>query len=86
MQQWLEDGNPIFTLFETGRRELELKDGEYFVPCFDPDEPARNELPITWFYSNFDNIISVWTNQTTAEKKMIWLPPKDNGTGRGFQQ
>lgn len=87
MQQWLEDGNPIFTLQESGRRELELQDGEYFVQCFDPDKPGRNELPITWFYSNFDNIISVWTNPATGDKRMIYLPPKTDGKDpRGVQK
>lgn len=86
MQQWLEDGNPIFTLYKQGRKELELQDGEYFVPCFDPDKPVRNEMPIFWFYSNYDNMISVYTDRITGEKRVIWLPPKDNGSGRGFQE
>ena len=76
LDEWLEDGNPIFTLYKSNQRELELQDGEYFIQCFDPDKPGRNELPVFWFYSNFDNLVSVWTNRTTGKQKVIWLPPK----------
>lgn len=90
-KDWIEQGNPIYTLYKKNQRELILQEGEYFVPCFHPDKPVRNELPRFWFYSNYDNLASVqyYTKRDTKEiimKKVIWLPPKDNGTGRGFQQ
>lgn len=87
LDEWLSDGNPIFTHRVDNRKELELQDGEYFVPCFDPDKPARNELPIFWFYSNYDNLVSVYTDRITGEKKVIWLPPKTDGKDpRGVQK
>ena len=88
LDEWLESGRPIYTWKEVGRQELDLKDGEYFVPCFDPDEPGRNELPIFWFYSNHDNLVSVYTERTPEKKKkIIWLPPKMDGQDpRGVQK
>ena len=88
LDDWLESGRPIYTWREEGRKELELKDGEYFVQCFAPDEPGRNELPIFWFYSNYDNLVSVYTDRTpNKEQKLIWLPPKTDGKDqRGVQK
>ena len=87
LDQWLEDGNPIYTHFVESRKELELQDGEFFLQCFDANKPGRNELPIFWFYSNKDNLVSVWTNRITGEKKIIWLPPKeDSDNSRGVQK
>jgi len=85
LDEWLLSGMPIHTLKKKGRKELELKEGEHFVPCFDPNKPARNELPIYWFYSNYDNLVSVYTN--AGKKKVIWLRPKADGKNkRGVQK
>ena len=87
LDAWLESGKPIYTWKKKGQQELNLKDGEYFVQCFDPDEPVRNELPVFWFYSNFDNLVSVYTIPSSGKKKVIWLPPKaDDKDPRGVQK
>ena len=68
LDEWLSAGNPIVTVKKKGRMELQLAEGEYFVQCFAPDKPVRNELPIFWFYSNFHHLVSVWTNPNTGEQ------------------
>ena len=51
------DEKPIY--YKCGREEFVLQDDEYFVPCFDPDIPGRQELPTYWFISNFGNLLTV---------------------------
>ena len=81
LNQWLDDARPIYTTHKKNRRELDLQEGEYFEPCFDPDQPVRNELPVFWFMSNFGNLLTVRSNG-----KVYWLPPKLNTSGRGEQK
>ena len=88
LKQWLADGKPIVTVKKKGRMELELQEGEYFVPCFDPGKPVRNELPVIWFYSNKDNLVSIIDHHVSGGKRVYWLPPKveEDGSGRGCQK
>lgn len=85
LTSWLEEGNPIYT--RSKERELSLQEGEYFVQCYSPDVPVRNELPLQWFYSNYDNLVSIWTSPTKSKQRVIWLPPKEyDEDNRGSQK
>ncbi len=81
LDSWLYKGREIRTNDKS--QVLELKDGEFFMPCYDPNKPVCNELPVYWFMSNYANLVSVnvWCNGY----KIIWLPPKSNGSGRDIQ-
>ena len=39
--------------------EFVPEDGEYFVQCYDPEDPVRNSFPARWFVSNYGNLLSV---------------------------
>lgn len=85
VEEWLRDGKPICRLKKKHNAELVLQPDEYFTQCFAPDKPVRNELPTYWFYSNYDNVISI--HQMYGKRKVIWLPPKfDPKDMRGFQK
>ena len=86
LDQWITNGLPITTVRKKDRMELDLQDGEYFVPCFVPDESVRNEMPTFWFYSNKDNLVSVTSLGKKGSKKVYWLRPKESGDNRGCQK
>ena len=85
MIAWIDNQKPIYQKY--CKKELELKDGEIFYPCFDPVQSGRRELPIFWFYSNYDRLISVQSAPRTKKPfNVIWLCPKeDTEDGRGKQ-
>lgn len=78
LDEWLNQGKDILT--NDKRRTLELSEGEYFVPCYSPDKPVCRELPTIWFMSNYGNLVSIST--WYCGYKVIWLPPKSNGSDR----
>ena len=39
--------------------EFVPEDGEYFVQCYDADDPVRKSFPTRWFVSKYGNVLSV---------------------------
>ena len=81
LNKWLEAGLPIYD--RDNKQELLLKDDEKFEQVFNPELPYRNELPRTWFFSNFGNLISVYDDIITNTTKVLYLPPSEYNNVRG---
>lgn len=71
LQDWINNKRSITTQKKKKeeRQELILSENEYFVPCFHPDEPFRNEMPNHWFISNKSNLITV------IGRTVYWIKP-----------
>ena len=71
LQDWINSKRPITTQKKKNedRQELILSENECFVPCFNPDEPFRNEMPNHWFISNKSNLVTV------IGENVYWLKP-----------
>lgn len=64
-EEFMRQGLPIYS---RSGKELILKDGETFVQAYDPHDPRRQDLPVSWFISDRGNVISAHRATPT------WLP------------
>lgn len=74
LDDWLASGKEIK---DRKGNILQLAEDEYFVQCFTPNEPIRNELPRCWFISNKLHLVS------THQNKVRWVPDKEGKNNRG---
>lgn len=63
-EQQMQEGQPIYN---SKGEELILQDEEQFRQCYDEKDPARKDLPKSWFVSNHGNVIS------TYRGRLEWL-------------
>lgn len=70
-EDFMAQGLPIYS---RSGKELLLEDGETFIQAYDPHDPRRQDLPVSWFISDRGNVISAHRATPT------WLPG-DTSTG-----
>lgn len=76
LYDWLENDNGIYTRKDEGNKEkLILQDDEFFIQVFNPEVRFLNEIPTTWFLSNFNNLVYIRKNGRGSDRKIYWIKP-----------
>ena len=68
-------------ILDDKKNQLILSDNEKFYPCFNPQLSGQKDLPNYYFYSNYDNLVSVRYHNGNRNKKpkyIQWLPPLES--------